>query len=239
MVKAEVGGQAHRPRQCAHHDELVEEFTKYGQKPGPIVDSTRGLYRRKLVQLRADETKSREYGQKPGPIVDSTRGLYRRKLVQLRADETKSREYGQKPGPIVDSTRGLYRRKLAQLRADETKSREYGQKPGPIVDSTRGLYRRKLVQLRADETKSREKGEEEEAGVIEEPASSVRLRSNTTKIQHSKEPPSRYPRSTRPCPPQSSSILSLVLGVALLLVMFAIMVLIYNRQMVTTTIHVM
>ena len=70
-------------------DELVEEFTKYGQKPGPIVDSTRGLYRRKLAQLRADETKSREYGQKPGPIVDSTRGLYRRKLVQLRADETK------------------------------------------------------------------------------------------------------------------------------------------------------
>ena len=127
-------------------------------------------------------------------------------------------KYGQKPGPIVDSTRGLYRRKLAQLRADETKSREYGQKPGPIVDSTRGLYRRKLVQLRADE-----KSREEE----EEPASSVRLRS--TKIQHSKEPPSRYPRSTRPCPPQSSSILSLVLGVALLLlVMFAIMVLIYN-----------
>ena len=108
---------------------------------------------------------------------------------------------------------------------------KYGQKPGPIVDSTRGLYRRKLAQLRADETKSREKGEEEEegeAGVIEEPASSVRLRSNTTKIQHSKEPPSRYPRSTRPCPPQSSSIRSLVLGVALLLVMFAIMVLIYN-----------
>ena len=98
---------------------------------------------------------------------------------------------------------------------------KYGQKPGPIVDSTRGLYRRKLAQLRrklADETK-REKGEEEEegeAGVIEEPASSVRLRSNTTKIQHSKEPPSR------PCPPQSSAILSLVLGVALLLVMFAI-----------------
>ena len=108
---------------------------------------------------------------------------------------------------------------------------KYGQKPGPIVDSTRGLYRRKLAQLRADETKSREKGEEEEegeAGVTEEPASSVRLRSNTTKSQHSKEPPSSYPRSTRPCPPQSSSIRSLVLGVALLLVMFAIMVLIYN-----------
>ena len=95
---------------------------------------------------------------------------------------------------------------------------KYGQKPGPIVDSTRGLYRRKLAQLRrklADETK-REEEEEGEAGVIEEPASSVRLRSNTTKIQHSKEPPSR------PCPPQSSATLSLVLGVALLLVMFAI-----------------
>ena len=44
-------------------EELVEEFTKYGQKPGPIVDSTRGLYRRKLAQLRrklADETKREE-----------------------------------------------------------------------------------------------------------------------------------------------------------------------------------
>ena len=58
---------------------------------------------------------------------------------------------------------------------------KYGQKPGPIVDSTRGLYCRKLAQLRANETKSREKGEEEEereAGVIEEPASSVKLWSN-------------------------------------------------------------
>ena len=38
-------------------EELLEELRKYGENPGPIVDSTRGLYQKKLARLVAQKTK--------------------------------------------------------------------------------------------------------------------------------------------------------------------------------------
>ena len=38
-------------------EELLEELRKYGEDPGPIVESTRGLYQKKLARLMAEKTK--------------------------------------------------------------------------------------------------------------------------------------------------------------------------------------
>ena len=41
-------------------EELMEELRRYGEEPGPILDSTRGLYQKKLAKLMAEKTKGEE-----------------------------------------------------------------------------------------------------------------------------------------------------------------------------------
>ena len=38
-------------------EELVKELRRYGEEPGPVMDSTRGVYQRKLAKLMADKAK--------------------------------------------------------------------------------------------------------------------------------------------------------------------------------------
>ena len=38
-------------------EELAEELRNYGENPGPILDSTRGVYQKKLARLMAEKTK--------------------------------------------------------------------------------------------------------------------------------------------------------------------------------------
>ena len=38
-------------------EELMEELRQFGETPGPIVDTTRGLYQKKLARLMAEKTK--------------------------------------------------------------------------------------------------------------------------------------------------------------------------------------
>ncbi|CAI8044207.1 hypothetical protein GBAR_LOCUS24545 [Geodia barretti] len=52
-------------------EELLEELRKYGENPGPIVDSTRGLYQKKLARLVAQKTKASDEGRsRPPESVD-------------------------------------------------------------------------------------------------------------------------------------------------------------------------
>ena len=37
--------------------ELMEELRKFGENPGPITDTTRGVYQRKLAKHLAEKTK--------------------------------------------------------------------------------------------------------------------------------------------------------------------------------------
>ena len=38
-------------------EELVEELRSRGEEPGPVMDSTRGVYQRKLAKLMAEKAK--------------------------------------------------------------------------------------------------------------------------------------------------------------------------------------
>ena len=38
-------------------EELAEELRAYGEEPGPVMESTRGVYQRKLAKLMAEKTK--------------------------------------------------------------------------------------------------------------------------------------------------------------------------------------
>ena len=49
----------------------MKELRKYGESPGPIVDSTRGLYQNKLARLMAQNTKASNEGRsRPSESVD-------------------------------------------------------------------------------------------------------------------------------------------------------------------------
>ena len=39
-------------------EELAEALRDQGEEPGPVTDSTRGVYQRKLAKLMAEKTKS-------------------------------------------------------------------------------------------------------------------------------------------------------------------------------------
>jgi cobalamin biosynthesis Mg chelatase CobN len=52
-------------------EDLLEELRKYGESPGPIVESTRGLYQKKLARLMAQKTKASDEGRsRPPESVD-------------------------------------------------------------------------------------------------------------------------------------------------------------------------
>ena len=62
-------------------EELLEELRKYGESPGPIVDSTSGLYQNKLARLKAQKTKASDEGRsRPSESVyyrtDHLQGAY-------------------------------------------------------------------------------------------------------------------------------------------------------------------
>ncbi|TFK03726.1 metabotropic glutamate receptor 7 [Platysternon megacephalum] len=89
--------------------ELGRELRALGFQPGPITDSTRELYAKKLSRLRAEGAPRPQSGKAAAP---SMAGLSDAELGrELRA-------LGFQPGPIIDSTRELYVKKLSRLRAE-------------------------------------------------------------------------------------------------------------------------
>ncbi|XP_032624566.1 LEM domain-containing protein 2 isoform X2 [Chelonoidis abingdonii] len=89
--------------------ELGRELRGLGFQPGPITDSTRELYVKKLGRLRAEGLPRPQTGKTAAPgmagLSDAELGR------ELRA-------LGFQPGPITDSTRELYVKKLRRLRAE-------------------------------------------------------------------------------------------------------------------------
>ncbi|XP_050808983.1 LEM domain-containing protein 2 isoform X2 [Gopherus flavomarginatus] len=89
--------------------QLGRELRTLGFQPGPITDSTRELYVKKLGRLRAEGAPRPQWGKTAAP---SMAGLSDAQLGrELRA-------LGFQPGPITDSTRELYVKKLRRLRAE-------------------------------------------------------------------------------------------------------------------------
>lgn len=41
-------------------EDLAEELRRYGEDPGPIMETTRGVYQRQLAKLMAERTKGNE-----------------------------------------------------------------------------------------------------------------------------------------------------------------------------------
>uniref|UniRef100_A0A452ICN2 LEM domain-containing protein n=1 Tax=Gopherus agassizii TaxID=38772 RepID=A0A452ICN2_9SAUR len=100
--------------------ELGRELRTLGFQPGPITDSTRELYVKKLGRLRAEGAPRPQSGKTAAP---SMAGLSDAELGrELRA-------LGFQPGPITDSTRELYVKKLRRLRAEGAAGRR-GQSTG-------------------------------------------------------------------------------------------------------------
>ncbi|XP_043356217.1 LEM domain-containing protein 2 isoform X6 [Dermochelys coriacea] len=137
--------------------ELDRELRALGFQPGPITDSTRELYAKKLSRLRAQRA--------PGPRPGETAA---RSLAGLADAELGSelRALGFQPGPITDSTRELYAKKLSRLRAEAAagrRSQSAGGAPRPEPASASGP-RRHLSPLahRAHSQGRRESEEEEE-----------------------------------------------------------------------------
>ena len=46
--------------------EVAESLRAFGEEPGPIMDSTRGVYQRKLAKLMAERAKGEEEGRGGG-----------------------------------------------------------------------------------------------------------------------------------------------------------------------------
>lgn len=44
-------------------EDLAEELRRYGENPGPIMDTTRGVYQRQLAKLMAERTKGNNMTQ--------------------------------------------------------------------------------------------------------------------------------------------------------------------------------
>ncbi|XP_065259082.1 LEM domain-containing protein 2 isoform X1 [Emys orbicularis] len=145
--------------------ELGRELRALGFQPGPITDSTRELYVKKLSRLRAEGAPRPQSGKTATP---SMAGLSDAELGrELRA-------LGFQPGPITDSTRELYVRKLSRLRAEgaagrrsqstgsasrpEPASASYPRRnPSPLAHRAHSQGRRE-----SEEEEEEEEGSEEE-----------------------------------------------------------------------------
>ena len=44
-------------------EELAEQMRAFGEEAGPIIDTTRGVYQRKLAKLMAERAKGEEEGE--------------------------------------------------------------------------------------------------------------------------------------------------------------------------------
>uniref|UniRef100_A0A674IFG5 LEM domain-containing protein 2 n=1 Tax=Terrapene triunguis TaxID=2587831 RepID=A0A674IFG5_9SAUR len=149
--------------------ELGRELRALGFQPGPITDSTRELYVKKLSRLRAEGAPRPQSGKAAAP---SMAGLSDAELGrELRA-------LGFQPGPITDSTRELYVRKLSRLRAEgaagrrsqstgsasrpEPASASYPRRnPSPLAHRAHSQGRRESEE---EEEEEEEGSEEEEDG---------------------------------------------------------------------------
>ncbi|CAM4664540.1 unnamed protein product [Lepidochelys olivacea] len=128
--------------------ELGRELRALGFQPGPITDSTRELYAKKLSRLRAEAAAA------PSMAGPSDAELGR----ELRA-------LGFQPGPITDSTRELYAKKLSRLRAEAAagrRSQSTGAAPRPEPASASGPRRQPSPLAHRAHSQGRRESEEEE-----------------------------------------------------------------------------
>ncbi|KAM9148620.1 LEM domain-containing protein 2 [Pangshura tecta] len=136
--------------------ELGRELRALGFQPGPITDSTRELYVKKLGRLRAEEAPRPQSGKTAAP---SMAGLSDAELGrELRA-------LGFQPGPITDSTRELYVKKLRRLRAEGAagrRSRSTGSASRPEPASASHPRRNPSPQAHSAHSQGRRESEEEE-----------------------------------------------------------------------------
>ncbi|CAM5119655.1 unnamed protein product [Natator depressus] len=135
--------------------ELGRELRALGFQPGPITDSTRELYAKKLSRLRAEAA-----------AAPSMAGLSDAELGrELRAR-------GFQPGPITDSTRELYAKKLSRLRAEAAaagrRSQSTGAAPRPEPASASGPRRQPSPLAHRAHSQGRRESEEEEGSEEEE-----------------------------------------------------------------------
>ncbi|CAM5170722.1 unnamed protein product [Eretmochelys imbricata] len=134
--------------------ELGRELRALGFQPGPITDSTRELYAKKLSRLRAEAAAA------PSMAGPSDAELGR----ELRA-------LGFQPGPITDSTRELYAKKLSRLRAEGAagrRSQSTGAAPRPEPASASGPRRQPSPLAHRAHSQGRRESEEEEGSEEEE-----------------------------------------------------------------------
>ncbi|XP_043389308.1 LEM domain-containing protein 2 isoform X3 [Chelonia mydas] len=138
--------------------ELGRELRALGFQPGPITDSTRELYAKKLSRLRAEAAAApapsmaglsdaelgrelRAWGFQPGPITDSTRELYAKKLSRLRAEAAagrRSQSTGAAPRPEPASASGPRRQPSPLAHSQGRRESEEEEEP-PHRDVTGGL----------------------------------------------------------------------------------------------------
>ncbi|KAM7170821.1 LEM domain-containing protein 2 isoform 1-T1 [Macrochelys suwanniensis] len=141
--------------------ELGRELRALGFQPGPITDSTRQLYAKKLSRLRAEGPPRPQSGK---PAAAGMAGLSDAELGR------ELRTLGFQPGPITGSTRQLYERKLSRLRAEvaagrRTQSTGSGSRPEPASAS---CPRRNPSPLAHSQGCRESEEEEEEEGSEEE-----------------------------------------------------------------------
>ncbi|KAG6935429.1 LEM domain containing 2, partial [Chelydra serpentina] len=138
--------------------ELGRELRALGFQPGPITDSTRQVYAKKLSRLRAEGPPRPQSGK---PAAAGMAGLSDAELGrELRA-------LGFQPGPITDSTRKLYERKLSRLRAEvaagrRTQSTGSGSRPEPASTSCPRRNPSPLAHSQGRRESEEEEGSEEE-----------------------------------------------------------------------------
>nr|XP_008172695.2 LEM domain-containing protein 2 isoform X1 [Chrysemys picta bellii] len=142
--------------------ELGRELRALGFQPGPITDSTRELYVKKLSRLRAEGAPRPQSGKTAAP---SMAGLSDAELGrELRA-------LGFQPGPITDSTRELYVKKLSRLRAEGAagrRSQSTGSASRPEPASASYPRRNPSPLAHRAHSQGRRESEEEEEGSEEE-----------------------------------------------------------------------
>ncbi|KAH1170809.1 hypothetical protein KIL84_006427 [Mauremys mutica] len=143
--------------------ELGRELRALGFQPGPITDSTRELYVKKLGRLRGEEAPRPQSGKTAA--APSMAGLSDAELGrELRA-------LGFQPGPITDSTRELYVKKLRRLRAEGAagrRSQSTGSASRPEPASAFHPRRNPSPQAHSAHSQGRRESEEEEEGSEEE-----------------------------------------------------------------------
>ena len=99
--------------------ELKEELMALGLIPGPITDSTRPLYMKKLNELKTSIS-SRQYQTLSSANQDNHVQRHVPSLTVMNLSDSELRmeltKLGFIPGPITDGTRALYWKKLCDLK---------------------------------------------------------------------------------------------------------------------------